>query len=103
MLHPNRAQHASEFRHSPADPKESSVAELVDSALGFLRRRFLVILAALVAVVPIGEYLALKLVPVYFAATATIIIDTRKYQIFQHTTMVGDTMRFSSQKMLHLR
>jgi succinoglycan biosynthesis transport protein ExoP len=92
MLHPNRAQHASEFRHSPADPKESSVAELVDSALGFLRRRFLVILAALVAVVPIGEYLALKLVPVYFAATATIIIDTRKYQIFQHTTMVGDTM-----------
>jgi succinoglycan biosynthesis transport protein ExoP len=92
MLQADPARHAPAFLRPPADSKEGSVAELVDFALGFLRRRILVILAALVAVVPIGEYLALKLVPAYFAATATIIIDTRKYQIFQHTTMVGDTM-----------
>jgi succinoglycan biosynthesis transport protein ExoP len=92
MLQADPARHAPAFLRPLADSKEGSVAELVDFALGFLRRRILVILAALVAVVPIGEYLALKLVPAYFAATATIIIDTRKYQIFQHTTMVGDTM-----------
>src|SRR5215469_14554770 len=91
MLQPDRTQ-LSEFRGRPAESKEGSVAELIDFAFGFLRRRFLLILAAVLAVVPIGEYLALKLVPAYFAATSTIIIDTRKYQIFQHTTMVGDTM-----------
>jgi polysaccharide biosynthesis transport protein len=92
MLQPNRTQQLPNFRGQPAGSKEGSVAELVDFASGFLRRRFLLILAILLAVVPIGEYLALKLVPAYFASTATIIIDTRKYQIFQHTTMVGDTM-----------
>jgi polysaccharide biosynthesis transport protein len=92
MLQAVRAQHAPGYRGPPTDRKDGSIAELADFALGFLRRRFLLIIAVLLAIVPIGEYLVVKLVPAYFAATATIIIDTRKYQIFQHTTMVGDTM-----------
>jgi succinoglycan biosynthesis transport protein ExoP len=90
MLQLNRSQQVSQFGPQPAHSNDGSIAELVDLGLGFVRRRLMLIIAVLAAIVPVGEYLALKFVPAYYAATATIIIDTRKYQIFQHTTMVGD-------------
>ncbi len=92
MLQLDRSQQRADSRPQAAESKDGSIADLIDFAFGFLRRRVLLIVAVLLAIVPVGEYLALKLVPAYFAATATVIIDTRKYQIFQHTTMVGDTM-----------
>jgi succinoglycan biosynthesis transport protein ExoP len=90
MLHLDRSQQRSESRSQSTDSRDGSIAELIDLGFGFLRRRLLLIVVIVAAVVPAGEYLALKLVPALYASTATIIIDTRKYQMFEHTTMVGD-------------
>jgi succinoglycan biosynthesis transport protein ExoP len=69
----------------------ASIPEMVATVLGFVRRRLLIIVLAFATVTAIGVPLVLKLVKALYNATATVLIDNRKYQMFQHQTMVGDT------------
>jgi polysaccharide biosynthesis transport protein len=91
MLQTDRVHDAAYGEAGPAVPKPDSVSEMFEFIIGFVRRRLVIILFALVLVTALGEVLVIKILPAKFAATATLIIDTRKYEMFQHTTMVGDT------------
>ncbi len=69
----------------------ASIPEMVATVLGFVRRRLLIIVLTFVTVTAVGVPVVLKLVKALYNATATVLIDNRKYQMFQHQTMVGDT------------
>jgi polysaccharide biosynthesis transport protein len=83
-----RSYHESEPAASEAAP---SIPELITSSFGFIRRRLLIVILTFAAVTAVGEPIVLKLVQAKFIATATVFIDNRKYQMFQHQSMVGDT------------
>jgi polysaccharide biosynthesis transport protein len=74
-----------------ASEPAASIPELISSVLGFIRRRLLTVILTFVAVTAVGEPIVLKLVQAKFIATSTVFIDNRKYQMFQHQSMVGDT------------
>lgn len=75
-----------------AMPESASIPELIKLVIGFLLRRILIILITLLVVTIVGEMIVLKLFVPRFMATATIFIDTHKYQIFQHPTMVDTSI-----------
>jgi succinoglycan biosynthesis transport protein ExoP len=91
MLQTNRSPLISCHEPDSATPEAVSIPEIIESTIGFIRRRILIIMFTLFAVSTVGEPLVLKLIKPKFMATATIFIDNRKYQMFQHQTMVGDT------------
>src|SRR5215468_9030808 len=91
MLQTNSSHVASYHEPEPAAPEAVSIPELIGAAFGFIRRRILIILFTFIAVAVVGEVIVLKLLKPKFLATATVFIDNRKYQMFQHQTMVGDT------------
>lgn len=91
MLQTNRNHLASYQEPEPVTEEAVSIPELIGYTIGFIRRRFLIILFTFLFVTAIGEVLVLKLIQPKFMATATIFIDNRKYQMFQHQSMVGDT------------
>ncbi len=76
---------------SGASETTASIPEMVATVLGFVRRRLLIIVLTFVTVTAVGVPVVLKLVKALYNATATVLIDNRKYQMFQHQTMVGDT------------
>ena len=91
MLQANRNHLAPFHEPEPAASEDISLPDLMATVFRFVRRRILIILLAFIAVTAIGEVLVTKLVPPKFMATGTVLIDNRKYQMFQHQTMVGDT------------
>ena len=92
MLQADSNQFASYCEPEPAAPEPAaSIPELIFSILGFIRRRLLTVILTFVAVTAVGEPIVLKLVQAKFIATSTVFIDNRKYQMFQHQSMVGDT------------
>ena len=70
------------------DGPVSSVREKLDLALGFLRRRYLALIAGLV-VAFIGAAIYLLLAPSIYTATAVMMIDTRKTPALQ-SSLLGD-------------
>lgn len=91
MLQTSRGQLAPYHEQESPTLQTASIPQLIDSVLSFVRRRILIILLTFFTVTAAGEVVVLKLIKPKFMATATIFIDNRKYQMFQHQTMVGDT------------
>lgn len=92
MLQTDRNHLASYHESEPAASEAAtSIPELVASIFGFIRRRLLIVILTFAAVTAVGEPIVLKLVQAKFIATSTVFIDNRKYQMFQHQSMVGDT------------
>src|SRR5215471_7429204 len=91
MLQTN-SDHLPSYREpESAAPEATSIPELIESVIGFIRRRILIILFTFLAVTAAGEAIVFKIIKPKFVATATMFIDNRKYQMFEHQTMVGDT------------
>ncbi len=90
MLQTN-GNHLASYHEPESAPEGTSIPEMIGAVLGFLRRRMWLILFTFVVVSALGEAVVLKLIQPKFMATATIFFDNRKYQLFQHQTMVGDT------------
>jgi polysaccharide biosynthesis transport protein len=92
MLQTDRNHFAPYNESEPAAPDPAnSIPELISAILGFVRRRLLIVILTFVGVTAAGEPVVLKFVQAKFIATATVFIDNRKYQMFQHQSMVGDT------------
>ncbi|RXH16939.1 polysaccharide biosynthesis tyrosine autokinase [Bradyrhizobium guangzhouense] len=70
-------------------PELPSLAETFDSFLAYFRRQYWVILGASALCALAGLCYVLTAAPSY-TALATMIIDTRKFQVFQQQSMVGD-------------
>jgi succinoglycan biosynthesis transport protein ExoP len=75
-------------RH-PTPPEVASPAELYAAVLAFLRRQFPVILFVLVLTFGLGA-VYLFTTPPRFTGQASLIIDTRKVQLFQQQSVLGD-------------
>ena len=91
MLQTN-SDHLPSYREpESAAPEATSIPELIESVIGLIRRRILIILFTFLAVTAAGEAIVFKIIKPKFVATATMFIDNRKYQMFEHQTMVGDT------------
>ena len=71
MLQTDRIHDAAYGEAGPAVPKPDSVSEMFEFIIGFVRRRLVIILFALVLVTALGEVLVIKILPAKFAATAT--------------------------------
>src|SRR5262249_32927947 len=78
MLQPTPVQPATSFP-PPDGPEQSAVAELVDFALGFLLRQYLVILL-LVLLAGVAGAIFLVVTPPTYTAQAKIFIGTQKAQ-----------------------
>src|ERR1700736_3767289 len=66
-----------------------SVSETVESILGFFRRQYRVIAFATALAIALGFIYALTSPPNY-TAIATMLIDTKKVQMFQQQSMFND-------------
>lgn len=74
---------------SRAEPRKLSSAELLSSSVAFLRQQYLVILIAILATLGLGGLYLFNAKPVY-TATASLIIDSRKNQLFQQQSVLGE-------------
>jgi polysaccharide biosynthesis transport protein len=76
-------------KHEPVLNEEMGLGEIVNFAWGFLRRQYLVfIFCALLAMV-LGVIYLRHTLPKY-TAHVTMIIDTRKGQVFQNQSILAD-------------
>src|ERR1700730_17036482 len=76
-------------------PPEMSPAELMASLAGFFRRQYPVVLFVLLLAVGLGAVYLLT-TPAGFIGRAAMIIDTRKVQLFQQQSIVGEISLDSS-------
>jgi succinoglycan biosynthesis transport protein ExoP len=67
----------------------ASPAELFSSVVSFVRRQYPVILAVGLLALALGVVYLLT-TPPSFTGRSTLLIDTRKVQVFQQPTMIGD-------------
>jgi succinoglycan biosynthesis transport protein ExoP len=74
---------------SRAEARKPSSADLLADAVGFLRQQYLVIVLAVLLMLGLGGLYLLNARPV-FTATATLIIDSRKNQLFQQQSVLGE-------------
>src|ERR1700712_2229545 len=74
---------------SRVDARTPSSAELLASFVGFLRQQYLVILFAMLITLGLGVLYLFNARPVY-TATASLIIDSRKNQLFQQQSVLGE-------------
>jgi succinoglycan biosynthesis transport protein ExoP len=84
MLQLNKSPSTAPHEAEPASP-----AVMVRSAISFARRQYLVILPALLLTGSIATVYLVTAPPVY-TARAKLIIDTRKMQLFQQQSILGD-------------
>src|SRR5262245_50611368 len=66
-----------------------TLAERIDFAWSFLRRRYLIVLGCLLFALPVGG-LYLYVTPAAYTASTTMLIDTRSNRALQQT-ILGDT------------
>jgi polysaccharide biosynthesis transport protein len=72
-----------------ASPEYASSAELLETAIGFIRRQYPVIL--FFALLAVGVAIAyLFIAPPRYTALAKLMIDTRKVQLFEQQSILGD-------------
>ena len=76
-------------RANPSAPDISSPAELLESFVHFLRQQYGVILSVSLLTMAIGV-INLITTPSSFTAVATMLIDTRKAQLFQQQPLYSD-------------
>src|ERR1700754_1390134 len=74
---------------SRVEARTPSSAELLASLVGFLRQQSLVILFVVRVTRGLGVLYLFNAKPVY-TATASLIIDSRKNQLFQQQSVLGD-------------
>jgi succinoglycan biosynthesis transport protein ExoP len=77
-------------------PNERGLTELLDFALGLLRRQYRLILSVALPAMGIG-FLYLLTTPPTYTAQAKIIIDMRKGQFFQQQSLLADAPMDSTQ------
>jgi len=75
-------------RGAPA-PQYLSHAELLDISTGFLQRQYPVIVFTLLVMMALAAIYVLSAQPKY-TAQAKLLIDTRKVQLFQQQSVLGD-------------
>src|SRR5262249_51465990 len=73
--------------NGPEFPPSPTVGERIDFVMGFLRRRYLIVLFSLLLSVALGALYFFTTPPIY-TASASIIIEPRKGQLQQ--TLAGD-------------
>jgi succinoglycan biosynthesis transport protein ExoP len=88
MLDANNRQPLLLSEERPA-ADEPSTAEMLTSALGVVRRRFLVVTVLTLVGAVLGGLVFLKSPPKY-TATTTLLVDTRKIEIVQQPTISSD-------------
>src|SRR5438105_272143 len=67
-------------------PRFATPSETLEYFLGFMRRQYPIVVFAVVFTISLGAIYALTTPPSY-TATATMIIDTRKVQLFQQQSL----------------
>jgi polysaccharide biosynthesis transport protein len=87
MLQRNQILPAIDLRSRKAEAQ--SLAETFDAFLAYARRQHWVILGAAALCLLVGLAYVLTAAPSY-TAVATMVIDTRKYQVFQQQSLVND-------------
>jgi polysaccharide biosynthesis transport protein len=87
MLQTNKPRPAVE--HEPVLNEEMGLGEVVNFVWGFLRRQYPVIVFCALLAVAMGV-IYLRHTPPRYTAHATMIIDTRKGQVFQNQTILAD-------------
>jgi polysaccharide biosynthesis transport protein len=87
MLQTNKPRPAVE--HEPVLNEEMGLGEFVNFAWGFLRRQYLVIIFCTLLAMVLGV-IYLRHTPPKYTAHATMIIDTRKGQVFQNQSILAD-------------
>jgi len=71
------------------EARQPSSAELFSNTVAFLRQQYPVILLTVLVVLGLGGLYLFSAKPTY-TATATLIIDSRKNQLFQQQSVLGD-------------
>jgi succinoglycan biosynthesis transport protein ExoP len=71
------------------DARKPSSAELFSSVVAFLRQQYPVIVVTILVALALGAVYLVSAKPT-FTATATLIIDSRKNQLFQQQSVLGD-------------
>ena len=87
MLQLNKAQ--SEINREPMAPEMLSGAEALQLFVSFIRRQFSIILFVTLLAATLGVIYLMTARP-SFTAQAQLMIDTRKVQIFQQQSILGD-------------
>jgi polysaccharide biosynthesis transport protein len=87
MLQTNKPRPAVE--HEPVLNEEMGLGEVVNFVWGFLRRQYPVIVFCALLAVAMGV-IYLRHTPPRYTAHATMIIDTRKGQVFQNQSILAD-------------
>jgi polysaccharide biosynthesis transport protein len=87
MLQTNKPRPAVE--HEPVLNEEMGLGEAVNYVWGFLRRQYPVIIFCALLAVAMGV-IYLRHTPPRYTAHATMIIDTRKGQVFQNQSILAD-------------
>jgi polysaccharide biosynthesis transport protein len=82
MLQLSKSHTRSSFEPEFSGPPTTTPAQYIEIALGFLRRQFWVLIVSLMATTGIAVGYFLLAAPTY-KATATVGIDTAKFQLFQ--------------------
>ena len=71
------------------ETRKLSSAEIFSSVVSFLQQQYLIIVVTILATLGLGVVYLLSAKPTY-TATATLIIDSRKNQLFQQQSVLGD-------------
>ena len=79
----------SSVRNNDGAAEMAATAEIFQSILDFLRRQYRVIGLAVAIVVTMG-FIYLLTTPSSYTATATMLIDTKKVQLFQQQSMFSE-------------
>ena len=79
----------SDITREPLAPETMSGAEALEHLISFIRRQFYVISFVVVLTTALGVIYLYTTQPV-FTAKAQLMIDTRKVQIFQQQSILGD-------------
>ncbi len=89
MLDAHKQQASLLSEERPVATEEPSLTEHLTYALGVIRRQFLVVIVLAIAGAAGGAVVLLKS-PVKYAATATLLVDTRKIDILQQPTISSE-------------
>src|SRR5215470_11346583 len=71
------------------ETRKLTSAELFSNVVSFLRQQYLVIVVTILVTLGLGVVYLFGAKPTY-TATATLIIDSRKNQLFQQQSVLGD-------------
>jgi polysaccharide biosynthesis transport protein len=88
-IHQNNNQVANYRTHDVSEPQLVSAGINLEFFIDFARRRFRVILLAILFMCGVG-FIYFMVVPASYTGVAVLKIDTRKFQLFKEPTSLGD-------------